>query len=151
MFLSKTGLLGIADTTKDLLKKNRQLQKDIDSLKQQTEAFAQSVLSNQQNRGLLKQNQSPTPNIQQLCNTTSSVATPIFAACTSGPMMSQADSTEFASILSGIYDFELPSVILAPVAVEQVFSHDQLPSSEGQLNQSTPSSPPRKRMKRYTE
>ena len=51
----------------------------------------------------------------------------------------------------GIYDFELPSVILAPVAVEQVFSHDQLPSAEGQLNQSTPSSPPRKRMKRYTE
>ena len=74
--------------------------------------------------------------------------------------IASADSSDFANILSGIYDFELPSVILAPVTVDQVFPHDQLTSANNvQLNLLSTddeskctsvfnnSSPPRKRIK----
>merc|ERR1712018_651365 len=117
--LSKTGLLGIADKTKELLKKNKQLQKDLDSLKQETEAFLQCVLGNPQNQGLVvKQKQV----LQGTLDITTASSAPMMSVNTSTTSMASMDTSDFAGILSGIYDIELPSVILAPLPVDPIFA-----------------------------
>ena len=95
-FLSKSGLLGITNKTAELLKKNKELQEELDIFKQQTNAFVQSVSSNPENQALMRQQQ------QQPSHPTSAM------------VPENEGSSDFTSILSGIYDFELPSVILAP-------------------------------------
>lgn len=145
--LSKTGLLGIADKTKELLKKNKQLQKDIDSFKQQTETFLQCVLANPQNQRLVEQNQ-PLQNIVE--NVQISSATSTLAANTSSTMAS-VDSSEFAGMLSGIFDIELPNVIFANLPMDNTFPTSEPITSDSQFNlMASPSSPPRKRVKRHT-
>ena len=128
--------MSITNKTADLLKQNKQVQNDLDSLKQQTDEFVQSVLRNPANQTLINKN-NPTLNSAVNVDTTAS----------------ETDNSEFANILSGIYDFELPSVILAPLNVEQVL----MPDPEDQLsleqinaiqNPSQPSTtPPSKRPK----
>ena len=66
-----------------------------------------------------------------------------------------SDGVDFNRILSGIYDYELPSVILAPVTMDQVIQDNSMPGApsnlgENQLNNFpsvSSSSPPRKRPK----
>ena len=106
--------MSITNKTADLLKQNKQVQHDIDSLKQETEDFVQSVLRNPANQNLMNKN-----NHQTLTQT-----------ITEDTPASETDNSEFANILSGIYDFELPSVILAPLNVEQVL----MPDSQDQLS-----------------
>ena len=152
--LSKTGLLGIADKTKELLKKNKQLQKDLDSLKQETEAFLQCVLNNPQNQGLVvKQKQV----LQGTLDISTASSAPMMSVNTSTTSMASMDTSDFAGILSGIYDIELPSVILAPLPVDPIFACPEpivSAPSDNVANQfgmnTTPPSPPRKRMKRNT-
>ena len=105
--------MSITNKTADLLKQNKQVQHDIDALKQQTEDFVQSVLRNPANQNLMSKN-------SQTLN----------SAVTEDTPASETDNSEFANILSGIYDFELPSVILAPLNVEQVL----MPDSQDQLS-----------------
>merc|ERR1712020_419417 len=50
--LSESGLLDVTLQTADLLRKNQELQKDIDKLKEETQAFVESVLRNPENRWL---------------------------------------------------------------------------------------------------
>jgi len=135
-FLSKTGLLSITNKTADLLKQNKQVQHEIDDLKQQTEDFVQSVLRNPANQNFMNKN-----NSQALNSAVTAEDTPA----------SETDNSEFANILSGIYDFELPSVILAPLNVEQVLMPEDQLASLDQIN-SMPNSndnsgPPSKRPK----
>jgi len=96
--LEDSGLLSVTNRTADLLKQNKLVNNDIESLRQQTEDFVKSVQRNPANQALLNNLNNPTLN---------SIAN-VDAA-------SESDNTEFANILSGIYDFELPSVILEPL------------------------------------
>ena len=147
-------MLGIADKTKELLKKNKQLQKDLDSLKQETEAFLQCVLNNPQNQGLVvKQKQG----LQGTLENSTASSVPMMSVNTSTTSMASMDTSDFAGILSGIYDIELPSVILAPLPVDPIFACPEpivSAPSDNVANQfgmnTTPPSPPRKRMKRNT-
>ena len=141
-------MLGIADKTKELLKKNKQLQKDLDNLKEETDAFLQCVLNNPQNQGLVvKQKQV----LQGTLDISTASSAPMMSVNTSTTSMASVDASDFAGILSGIYDIELPSVILAPLPVDPIFACPE-PPSDNITNQFamnlTPPSPPRKRMKR---
>ena len=49
--LNKSGLLGITLRTAELLRKNKQLEKDLAQFRREAEAFAQDVMSNHENRG----------------------------------------------------------------------------------------------------
>lgn len=169
-FLSKTGLLGIADTTKELLKKNKQLQKDLDGFKQQTEAFVESVLLNPQNAGLLpmNSNQNSMNSFEVVLQSTTGNSPPINSGLATPILTSAAaaETSDFANILSGIYDFEVPNMILAPLSVDQMFTTHEHSLDTGSVTmtnditagksvasmlRSAPSSPPRKRMKRHTD
>ena len=128
--------MSITNKTADLLKQNKQVQHEIDDLKQQTEDFVQSVLRNPANQNFMNKN-----NSQALNSAVTAEDTPA----------SETDNSEFANILSGIYDFELPSVILAPLNVEQVLMPEDQLASLDQIN-SMPNSndnsgPPSKRPK----
>ena len=96
--LSQSGLLSVTNRTADLLKQNKLVNNDIESLRQQTEDFVKSVQRNPANQALL--NNLNNPSLNSIANVDTA---------------SESDNTEFANILSGIYDFELPSVILAPL------------------------------------
>ena len=122
-FLSKSGLLSITNKTAELLKKNKQLQEELDTLKVQTESLVREVMANPSN-SQLRQSGAPAPGRGPAS------ADPSAVVSSQQPSSSQItglgstvgshheNSSDFTSILSGIYDFELPSVILAPVAVE---------------------------------
>jgi len=149
--LSKTGLLGITYKTKELLRKNKELQKDLDGLKQQAHHLVQSVLANPENQNLLRGSSHDT------ASTARAIASSTSAAAAAAIVVPQStagstESSDFNRILSGIYDFELPSVILAPV-LEQAFDPNASlnPINPDQLLNSFPSvsssSPPRKRPK----
>ena len=90
--------MSVTNRTADLLKQNKLVNNDIEALRQQTEDFVKSVQRNPANQALLNNLNNPT------LNSIANVDT-----------ASESDNTEFANILSGIYDFELPSVILAPL------------------------------------
>ena len=87
-------------------------------------------------------------------STASSV--PMMSVNTSTTSMASMDTSDFAGILSGIYDIELPSVILAPLPVDPIFAcPEPIPASAANDNisnrfgmNSTPPSPPRKRLKK---
>ena len=138
----------------------------MDGFKQQTEAFVGSVLLNPQNAGLLPINNQNTMNSFEILPTTgnsppinSGLATPILTSAA-------AETSDLANILSGIYDFEVPSMILAPLSVDQMFTTHEHALDTGSVTmtnditagksvasmlRSSPSSPPRKRMKRHSD
>ena len=70
----------------------------MDSLKAETAEFVQSVMANPSNQALIRP------------GTVSNQASTL------------SNETDFAGILSGIYDLELPSIILAPVSDAQVLN-----------------------------
>ena len=136
MILSKSGLLSITNGTADLLKQNKQIQTEIDLLKQQTDDFVKSVLKNPANQAPYNMKENPSLNSATAVDTETS----------------EADNSEFANILSGIYDFELPSVIFEPLNVQPVLMPDpQEQLTLEQLNVMTQpteiSAPPSKRQK----
>ena len=114
--LSESGLLSVTNRTADLLKQNKQVNNDIELLRQQTEDFVKSVQRNPANQALLNNLNNPT------LNSIANVDT-----------ASESDNTEFANILSGIYDFELPSVILAPLMSGD--PQDRMPQDQLSLEQ----------------
>ena len=114
--LSESGLLSVTNRTADLLKQNKQVNNDIELLRQQTEDFVKSVQRNPANQALLNNLNNPT------LNSIANVDT-----------ASESDNTEFANILSGIYDFELPSVILAPLMSGD--PQDRMPQNQLSLEQ----------------
>ena len=52
-FLSESGLLSVTNRTADLLKQNKQVNNDIELLRQQTEDFVKSVQRNPANQALI--------------------------------------------------------------------------------------------------
>jgi len=146
-FLSKNGLLNITNNTADLIKKNKELQQELDSLKQQTESFVDSVFANSSvqtnhsppggaptNAGTLGSNSMTNSGHHPLSAVANSRAGVSGVHANSGDGNggndfghSMMDNNDFTSILSGIYDFELPSVILAPIAVEPMNLPNELP------------------------
>ena len=115
-FLHDSGLLSVTNRTADLLKQNKVVNNDIELLRQQTEDFVKSVQRNPANQALINNLNNPT------LNSIANVDT-----------ASESDNTEFANILSGIYDFELPSVILAPLMSGD--PQDRLPQDQLSLEQ----------------
>ena len=115
-FLHESGLLSVTNRTADLLKQNKVVNNDIELLRQQTEDFVKSVQRNPANQAVLNNLNNPT------LNSIANVDT-----------ASESDNTEFANILSGIYDFELPSVILAPLMSGD--PQDRLPQDQLSLEQ----------------
>jgi hypothetical protein len=93
--LSKSGMLGITLKTADLLKRNNQFQTDLRSLKEETNAFVDSVMANPENQSLL--NKLPAKQPSTVVTTTALVG------------------DNFCSDFNGIFDLELPNVILAPI------------------------------------
>ena len=157
--LSKTGLLGITYKTKELLRQNKELQKDLDGLKQQAHHLVQSVLANPENQNLIRGSPHHTAatTVAAIASSTSAASAIMVPQSTAGsfiqtPNTSTAESSDFNRILSGIYDFELPSVILAPVLDPfDPTSLNPIHQPADQLLNSFPSvsssSPPRKRPK----
>ena len=150
--------MGITNKTAELLRKNKELQKDLDGLKHQTNAFVHSVLSNPENQNMLK-GPSPISRSVEIVSPAPAMATPAVMVAQPATMIATnaSENADFNRILSGIYDFELPSVILAPVAMDQVLQENSLPGASN-LGENhavatnfspsvSSSSPPRKRPK----
>ena len=157
--LSKTGLLGITYKTKDLLRRNKELQKDLEGLKQEAHHLVQSVLANPENQNLLRPSP-PHTVTSPMVTATATTPTMVVAAPANTATLIQApnptENSDFNRILSGIYDFELPSVILAPVLepydpnLAGLATHPQPQPADPHQNNSflsSSSSPPRKRPK----
>lgn len=142
----------------------------MDGFKQQTEAFVESVLLNPQNAGLLpmNSNQNSMNSFEVVLQSTTGNSPPINSGLATPILTSAAaaETSDFANILSGIYDFEVPNMILAPLSVDQMFTTHEHSLDTGSVTmtnditagksvasmlRSAPSSPPRKRMKRHTD